>query len=123
KSYIKHIGDAAIASAKEKGRFTLDSDLAAVAQADAIIICLPTPLTKGREPDLSYIESTARAIAPHLKAGQIVILESTTWPGTTREVLIPLLEEGSGLKNRDDFFVAFSPEREDPGNPHFNTRS
>lgn len=122
KSYIKHITADAIAAARAKGKFEVESDLAGIARADAIILCLPTPLTRHRDPDLSYIEHTARAIAPHIKRGQLIILESTTWPGTTREVLIPLLEE-SGLKSREDFFVAFSPEREDPGNPDFNTRS
>ena len=93
---------------------------------DAIIICVPTPLDEYREPDLSFITNTARAIAPHLRAGQLVVLESTTYPGTTEEVLVPILEEGNGCglkaardataNGEDEFFVAFSPEREDPGN-------
>lgn len=122
-SYIKHITADSIQAAKAKGKFVASSDLDRVAEADAIIICLPTPLTKHRDPDLSYIENTAKAIAPHIKQGQLIILESTTWPGTTREVMIPLLEAGSGLKSRTDFFTAFSPEREDPGNPEFNTHT
>lgn len=121
-TYVKHIPSKDIAGAFAKGQFEVASDLAAVTKADVIIICLPTPLTKHRDPDLSYIEKTAAAIAPHVKRGQMIILESTTWPGTTREVMIPLLEK-SGLKSREDFFVAFSPEREDPGNKEHNTRS
>lgn len=121
-SYIKHITSESVAAAMGKGKFQVDSSLASITKADAIIICLPTPLTKHRDPDLSYIEQTAEVIAPHLQRGQIVILESTTWPGTTREVMIPILEK-SGLKSREDFFAAFSPEREDPGNPNFNTHT
>lgn len=121
-TYVKHIPSSEVQSAIAKGKFDVSSDLADSAQADAIIICLPTPLTKNRDPDLSYIEKTAEAIAPYIKRGQMIILESTTWPGTTCEVMIPILET-SGLKSRTDFFVAFSPEREDPGNKNFNTRS
>ncbi len=122
-SYIKHITSESVAAAVGKGKFTVESDLTHVSKADAIIICLPTPLTKHRDPDLSYIEQTSEVIAPHIRRGQIVILESTTWPGTTREVMIPILEKGSNLKSRSDFFAAFSPEREDPGNPKFNTHT
>jgi len=122
KSYVKHISDASVAAATGKGKFETSADLNDAAKADAIIICLPTPLTKQRDPDLSYIISTSKAIAPYLKRGQLVILESTTWPGTTREIMIPLLET-SGLKSGTDFFAAFSPEREDPGNKDYNTRS
>ena len=84
------------------------------AEADAIIICVPTPLGEAREPDLSYIVNTADTLRPHLRPGQLVVLESTTYPGTTEELLLPLLEE-SGLKAGRDFFLAYSPEREDPG--------
>ncbi|NBX65505.1 MAG: nucleotide sugar dehydrogenase [Proteobacteria bacterium] len=122
KSYVKHIPSDVVAAAVNKGKFETSSSLADVARADVIIICLPTPLTKQRDPDLSYITNTAKSIAPYIKRGQLVILESTTWPGTTTEVMIPLLQE-SGLKSREDFFVAFSPEREDPGNKNYNTRS
>ena len=87
---------------------------------DAILICVPTPLDRNREPDLSYVERTAEAIAPHLRAGQLIVLESTTYPGTTAELLRPILERG-GLESGRDFFLAYSPEREDPGNPKFDT--
>ena len=92
-------------------------------EPDAILICVPTPLTETREPDLGYVERSARAIAARLRAGQLVVLESTTYPGTTRDVLVPILEEEAaerGLRAGRDFFVAFSPEREDPGNPSFS---
>lgn len=91
-------------------------------RADAILICVPTPLTRNRDPDLSFIISTAQSISPHLRAGQLIVLESTTYPGTTCEVLRPILED-RGKKSGQDFFLAFSPEREDPGNPHFTTTS
>src|SRR5579872_569023 len=124
KSYIYRIPETEIATAREKN-FSATADYSQAAQMDAMIICVPTPLNEYREPDLSYIEATAKAIAPHLRAGQLIILESTTYPGTTEEVLIPILEKGnaSGLTAARDaadsgnvFFVAFSPEREDPGN-------
>ena len=120
-SYIVRIPGTEIAQAQRAG-FRATGDFSAIAGMDAVIICVPTPLNEYREPDLSYIEQTARAIAPHLRAGQLVVLESTTYPGTTEEVLIPLLEQGApdGLKAAREqergFFVAFSPEREDPGN-------
>jgi UDP-N-acetyl-D-glucosamine dehydrogenase len=124
KSYIYRIPETEIAAARKKS-FSATADYSRAAEMDAIIICVPTPLDEYREPDLSYIEATAKAIAPHLHAGQLLILESTTYPGTTEEVLIPILEKGNpgGLtaaRNDADsgnvFFVAFSPEREDPGN-------
>lgn len=121
-SYVKHIPAHAIAAAMSKGNFALSADLASLADADAVIICLPTPLTKHRDPDLSYIVKTAEMMAPHIKQGQLHILESTTYPGTTREVFVPILEK-SGLKSGETMFVAFSPEREDPGNQEFNTAS
>ncbi len=124
-SYIYRIPQTEVARAREQG-FSATSDYAELSRQDAIIICVPTPLTGHREPDLSFIEKTAEAIAPWLVAGQVVILESTTYPGTTEEVLIPILERGAknGLvAHRADmsgsaptFYVAFSPEREDPGN-------
>ncbi|HEX8814021.1 MAG TPA: nucleotide sugar dehydrogenase [Terriglobales bacterium] len=123
-SYIFRILPAEIQAAKESG-FKATSSYAELTNMDAIIICVPTPLNEYHEPDLSYITDTARAMAPHLRAGQLVILESTTYPGTTEEVLVPLLEQGNrlGLKaartgnqGNNVFFVAFSPEREDPGN-------
>ena len=91
--------------------------------ADAIVIAVPTPLSPQREPDLSYIERAARAIAPHLRKGHLVVLESTTYPGTTREVLRPILEDGSGLKAGTDFHLAFAPERVDPGREDWTTKT
>jgi len=123
-SYIYRIEAADIKQARARG-FDATSDYAQLAQMDAIIICVPTPLNEYREPDLSYITNTAHAIAPHLRAGQLVVLESTTYPGTTEEVLVPILEKEnrSGLRVARgepaapaEFYVAFSPEREDPGN-------
>ena len=116
-SYISHIPAAAIAEAHAAGRFDPTADVAAVLRADAILICVPTPLTPNRTPDLSHVESTAAAIGPHLREGQLIVLESTTYPGTTDEVLKPLLEQASGLLVGESLFLAFSPEREDPGNP------
>jgi UDP-N-acetyl-D-glucosamine dehydrogenase len=114
-SYIKHVSDAAVAEARQNG-FEASTDFSRLRQAAAILICVPTPLTTNRAPDLSFVENTARAIASHLQPGQLVVLESTTYPGTTEEVVRPLLEAGSGLRAGTDFFLAFSPEREDPGN-------
>ena len=122
-SYIVRIPGTEIAAAQRSG-FRATNDFGAVREMDAVIICVPTPLSEHHEPDLSYIEQTARAIAPHLRAGQLIVLESTTYPGTTEEVLIPLLEAGApdGLRalckeeEQHGFHVAFSPEREDPGN-------
>jgi UDP-N-acetyl-D-glucosamine dehydrogenase len=121
-SYIVRIPGTEIQAAQKHG-FRATADYSEIGNVDVVIICVPTPLNENHEPDLSYIRDTAKAIAPHLREGQLVILESTTYPGTTEEVLIPLLEVGnsSGLHvNREDatsgFYVAFSPEREDPGN-------
>ncbi|HEU5398424.1 MAG TPA: nucleotide sugar dehydrogenase [Gammaproteobacteria bacterium] len=121
-SYIVRIPATEIQSARGRG-FAATSDYAAISRMDAVIICVPTPLDEFHEPDLSYITGTAQAIAPHLRTGQLIILESTTYPGTTQELLIPLLESGNphGLRSESasgaaGFYVAFSPEREDPGN-------
>jgi UDP-N-acetyl-D-glucosamine dehydrogenase len=121
-SYIVRITGAEIQSAQKNG-FSATTDYSRIAQMDVVIICVPTPLNEHHEPDLSYVTGTVNSIAPHLKDGQIVILESTTYPGTTEEVVVPLLEQGnpSGLHVARDafspgFYVAFSPEREDPGN-------
>ena len=122
RSYIKHIPSETIAGMRKGDRFTATADFSRIPDVDAILICVPTPLTKQREPDMTYIVSTGEAIAPHLKAGQLVVLESTTYPGTTRDVLRPILERG-GLKAGTDFYLAFSPEREDPGKPNFTTRT
>ncbi|MEZ6089339.1 MAG: nucleotide sugar dehydrogenase [Pirellulaceae bacterium] len=119
KSYIKHISDAKIARWYEKTDFSATVDPTMLSQPDALLICVPTPLDEARDPDLTYVESTARTIAAHLRPGQLVILESTTYPTTTRDVVVPILET-SGLKAGEDFFVAYSPEREDPGNPTYS---
>ncbi|QFU16211.1 nucleotide sugar dehydrogenase [Microvirga thermotolerans] len=119
-SFIKHIPANLIAEAVKGGKFQATADFDRLNEPDAILICVPTPLTKHREPDLSYVENTARAIAPRLRRGQLIVLESTTYPGTTDEVIKPIFE-ATGLKSGEDFFLAFSPEREDPGNPDFGT--
>ena len=121
RQYLKHIPSEAVAEIPGRGG-QATADFSQLTVCDAIIICVPTPLTRQREPDMAYIVGTAEQLRRHLRAGQLVILESTTYPGTTREVLIPPLEAG-GLKAGTDFFVAFSPEREDPGNPKFSTKS
>lgn len=109
-----------VAEARATGRFHATHDFSEIAKVNALAICVPTPLSRHREPDLAYIERTGEAIAPHLKRGQLIVLESTTYPGTTQDVLRPILEK-SGLKAGQDFFLAYSPEREDPGNPDFET--
>jgi len=116
RSYIKHIESSAIAEHAKSGRLSASTDFSRVKEAEAIIICVPTPLNKNREPDISYIIETGKAIAPHLQKGALVVLESTTYPGTTDEDLRAVLEAGSKLKAGTDFHLAFSPEREDPGN-------
>jgi UDP-N-acetyl-D-glucosamine dehydrogenase len=118
KSPLKHIGDDRIGSARADERFEATANFEKLAEADAILICVPTPLGPHREPDLSYIESTSRTIAKELRAGHLIILESTTFPGTTQEVVKPILQ-ATGLKSGRDFFLAYSPEREDPGNLDF----
>jgi UDP-N-acetyl-D-glucosamine dehydrogenase len=120
KSYIQHIAGHDIASAVKKGRLRATAQFEQVREADAVIICVPTPLTSHREPDLSYIVNTTEAIAPYLRKDHLIVLESTTWPGTTAEVMKPILERG-GLRSGKDFYLAFSPEREDPGNPTYST--
>ncbi len=116
-SYIKHIAAADIRAQREAGTFHATVNHAEVSKVDAIIICVPTPLNKNREPDISYVLNSGRALAPHLKPGVLVALESSTYPGTTDTDLRQVLEEGSALKAGVDFHLAFSPEREDPGNP------
>lgn len=116
-SYILHILPASIQEQVAIGRFVASTDFHRISEADAVIICVPTPLNKYREPDISYVLDTGRAIAPHLRKGTLVVLESTTYPGTTDEDLRQVLEAGSGLKAGADFHLAFSPEREDPANP------
>jgi len=121
-----HIGDVSSEDLKrlvDAGLVTATTDFAVVADCAAVVIAVPTPLSPQREPDLGYVESAARAVAPHLKKGQVVVLESTTYPGTTREVLQPVLEAGSGLKAGTDFYLAFAPERVDPGRIDWTTKS
>ena len=116
RSYIKHIQASSIAEMAAAGRLSATTDFSRIREAGAVIICVPTPLSRNREPDISFILETGRALAPHLARGTVVVLESTTYPGTTDEDLRAVLEAGSGLKAGDDFHLAFSPEREDPGN-------
>ncbi|MCA9028701.1 MAG: nucleotide sugar dehydrogenase [Planctomycetaceae bacterium] len=119
KSYIKHISSDDVQGWTDKGLFEATGDLSRMAEVDALLICVPTPLNDSRDPDLKYVESTAEAIAKTLRPGQLVVLESTTYPTTTRDVMLPILEK-SGLTAGEDFFVAYSPEREDPGNQHYS---
>lgn len=116
-SYIKHISSESIQKARSKGRFSATVDFSEIVGLDALIICVPTPLGKNRDPDISYVLETGRAIGPHLEKGVLVVLESTTYPGTTDEELRKVLEAGSGMVAGVDFHLAYSPEREDPGNP------
>ncbi len=127
RSYIRHVDGARLGgligkAPGESGGFHPSSDYALLDRCDAVLICVPTPLTDGRDPDLSYVRNTAETISQHLRAGQLVVLESTTYPGTTEEVVRPILER-SGLSAGRDFFLAFSPEREDPNNPDFSTKT
>jgi UDP-N-acetyl-D-glucosamine dehydrogenase len=122
-SHIEDVSSARLSALTEKGLVVATSDYEQVKQAHAVLIALPTPLSRQREPDLSYIERAGRSLAPVLQRGQVVILESTTWPGTTREVLQPILEEGSGLKAGEDFHLAMSPERVDPGREDWTTKT
>src|SRR6266481_4860722 len=115
-SYIKHIEPSAIAELVRSGKFSASTEFSRIKEVEAVIICVPTPLTKNREPDISFVINTGRMIAPHLAKGTLVVLESTTYPGTTDEDLRAVLEEGSRMKAGVDFHLAFSPEREDPAN-------
>lgn len=117
-SYIEAVTSTALAGQVASGRFRATADFAELEVCDVIIICVPTPLTKHREPDLSFVRDTAATIAKHLRLGQLIVLESTTYPGTTDDVIKPILEE-TGLLSKTDFFLGFSPEREDPGNRSF----
>lgn len=122
KHVISYLEPNRIADAVASGRFEATVDLSRFAQVDAILICVPTPLTHHKEPDLTFIRNTSQAIARCLRPGQLVVLESTTWPGTSKEVVRPILE-GAGHKCGEEFFLAYSPEREDPGNTGFNTKT
>jgi len=119
--YIKHLGDEMMGKLAKSDICDATTDFSRMQEADALLMCVPTPLNHHREPDMEYVEKTTRTVAEHLREGQLVILESTTYPGTTEDLIIPILEEKSGLKSGEDFYVAYSPEREDPGNPDFNT--
>ena len=118
-SYIKHISSETVAGWSQAGRFEATADMGRLGEADALLICVPTPLNDSRDPDLKYVELTGAAIAKTLRPGQLVVLESTTYPTTTRDVLLPILER-SGLDPGSDFFLAYSPEREDPGNKDYS---
>ena len=120
-SYIAHIPSTWIAKWLADATFSATADMSRLAEADALLICVPTPLNSSRDPNLAYVESTARQIARTLRPGQLVVLESTTYPGTTRDVILPLLSQ-QGLTCGADFFLGYSPEREDPGNPDFSAR-
>jgi UDP-N-acetyl-D-glucosamine dehydrogenase len=122
KSYIAHIPEKTIRSWLDKKKFEATEDLGRLDEADVILICVPTPLSESRDPDLKYVIASTRAIAAALRPGQLVVLESTTYPGTTRDVMLPILEE-TGLIAGKDFFLAYSPEREDPGNPDFSAKT
>jgi UDP-N-acetyl-D-glucosamine dehydrogenase len=121
KPYIKHLGYDMMERLAGSDTCSGTTDFTDLQNMDAIIMCVPTPLNAHREPDMQYVEQTAETIGKHLQEGQLVILESTSYPGTTEELIIPILEDTSGLSSGEDFFVAYSPEREDPGNADFNT--
>lgn len=124
RSYIKHIEDNRILKVVERGKFSATDDFSKLNDMDVIIICVPTPLNENREPDMTFIENTAQEIRKYIRKGQLVTLESTTYPGTTEELLLPLFENpinGESLIVGEDFFLAFSPEREDPNNPDYST--
>src|SRR5436853_1066556 len=121
-SYIKHISRTMIEDVVKEKRLSASTDFSRIKEVEAVLICVPTPLSKNREPDISFILDTGRAIAPHLAKGTLIVLESTTYPGTTDEDLRAVLEDGSGMKAGVDFHLAFSPEREDPGNDQSKVR-
>ena len=123
RSYIQDIPSEALAPVVDAGLMSATADYTATADCDAVIICLPTPLNANREPDLSLVKNATATLAQHLRRGQLVTLESTTYPGTTREELAPILEKGSGLVAGVDFHLAFSPERIDPGRTDYTTKS
>ncbi|MEX2574043.1 MAG: nucleotide sugar dehydrogenase [Balneolaceae bacterium] len=121
--YIKHLGEEMMQALAGSDRCDATDDFARLKEVDAILMCVPTPLDHHREPDMTFVEKTTRTVSGHLEKGHLVVLESTTYPGTTEDMILPILEEGSGLKAGKDFYVAYSPEREDPGNVDFNTAS
>ncbi|HUS89295.1 MAG TPA: nucleotide sugar dehydrogenase [Desulfosporosinus sp.] len=122
RSYIKHIPSKKIKKARETKKFEATVDFSRLKETECILVCVPTPLGRHREPDISYIENTSEIISKYIQKGQLIVLESSTFPGTTEEVMGPIIEK-SGLKSNVDFFLAFSPEREDPNKPKFNTRT
>ncbi len=122
RSIIKHVPHTQIRQMVKSGLFHATTDMAGLKKADAILICVPTPLTENRDPDMRFVVSSTKTIAKYLRPGQLIVLESTTYPGTTREVMVPILES-SGLKAGKDFHLAYSPEREDPGNKDFSTKT
>ena len=123
KSYIKHFDNSEIEEIANSDRCKVTSDFKFLKNTDAILICVPTPLDHFREPDMTYVVETAKTISNYLRKEQLIVLESTTWPGTSDELIAGILEKGSGLKANHDFFIAYSPEREDPGNPDFDTQT
>jgi UDP-N-acetyl-D-glucosamine dehydrogenase len=122
RSHVQDVPTPRLAKLVQSGRITATGDLGRLGEPDGIAICVPTPLSKTRDPDISYVAAATESVAKTIRPGQVVILQSTTYPGTTRELLLPALERG-GLKVGSDFFLAFSPERVDPGNPKYNTRN
>ncbi|HEV8304970.1 MAG TPA: nucleotide sugar dehydrogenase [Gemmatimonadales bacterium] len=122
RSHIQDVAPATVAQAVQAGKFAATTDLARLREPDAISICVPTPLSKTKDPDVSFVLAATESVKRALRRGQVIILESTTYPGTTRELMLPALE-GTGLKVGEDFFLAFSPERVDPGNTQWNTRN
>ncbi|MBY0504661.1 MAG: nucleotide sugar dehydrogenase [Bryobacteraceae bacterium] len=122
-SYIQDVATERLAPLVASGHLRATTDFAVLRELDTINICVPTPLRKTKDPDMSFIDAASREIAKHLHPGMLIILESTTYPGTTDEMLLPILEEASGLKVGQDFFVCFSPERVDPGNPNYHTKN
>ncbi len=122
KSIIKHVPHQQVKKLVDDKLFSATTNMARMKTADAILICVPTPLTENREPDMQFVEGSCETIAKYLRKGQLVVLESTTYPGTTRDLMAPILEK-SGLKAGKDFFMAYSPEREDPGNKNFTTKT
>jgi UDP-N-acetyl-D-glucosamine dehydrogenase len=123
RSYLRHIPAGLFEPHIRSGRMTASTDFSQAVRCDALLMCVPTPLTKNREPDVSFVQKTCRTLSGSLRRGQLVALESTTYPGTTDELVRALLEEGSGLKAGEDFFLVYSPEREDPGNPDYSTHN
>lgn len=122
-NYIGDVIGDELKHAVESGKLRATSDYSFIGEMDFIAICVPTPLDANQQPDISYVKRSAEAIAKHLKRASVVVLESTTYPGTTEQLLLPILEEGSGLRSEEDFYLAFSPERVDPGNLHYKTKN